>query len=128
MPKAGDVIYLENEPALKPVKQFTAVVMVQDHPGQLKTGFSPLVHVRTAKSACKMASINWKMGKKTGNQKVENPPYIEKGAQAEVMFEPKQKIYLESYKTCAGLGRIAVMDSNNLVMLCKVINCVYDDE
>ena len=33
------------------------MVAVQEHPGQLKTGFSPCVHVRTGKSACKMSKI-----------------------------------------------------------------------
>jgi elongation factor 1-alpha len=126
MPKVGDVIYLEKEGELKPVKRFTAQVMVQEHPGQLKVGFSPLVHVRTSKSACKMTEIKWKASKKTGGEKVPSSTYVEKNEQAEVVFEPSQKMYMETYKSCEGLGRIAVMDSNNLVMMGKVIDCEYE--
>ena len=42
MPKAGDVIYKPSEGKLKPVKSFTAMINVQDHPGQLKPGFAQL--------------------------------------------------------------------------------------
>ena len=79
MPKVGDVIYVTKDGELKPVESFVAQVAVQDHLGQLKPGFSPCVHVRTAKSACKMSKILWKMGKKTGNEKLDNPPFLEKG-------------------------------------------------
>lgn len=127
MPKTGDVIYLEKDGHLKPVKQFTAQVAVQEHPGQLKQGFAPIVHVATAKTACSMTSINWKMSKKTGNEKIPSPQFLEKNEQAEVVFTPSQDFYLESFKDCPRLGRIAVMDSNNLVMLGKVTSVEYKD-
>ncbi len=125
MPKVGDVIFVEKEGALKPVKSFKAQVVIQDHPGQLKIGFSPLIHVRTAKSSCRMSKIIWKMGKKTGEQKIENPDFMELGESGEVEFIPKQPIYLEDFSTSEGLGRIAVMDSNQLVMLGKVLQVEY---
>lgn len=39
----GDIIYLEKEGELKPVKSFTALVAVQEHPGVLKPGYTPIV-------------------------------------------------------------------------------------
>ena len=41
-------------------------------------------------------------------------------------FEPKQPIYLEKYEDCPGMGRIAVMDSNQLAMMGKVIEVTYE--
>ena len=67
------------------------------------------------------------MSKKTGDQKVENPDFLERAESAEVIFEPQQPIYLETFSDCPGLGRVAVMDSNNLVMLGKVLNVTYQD-
>ena len=125
MPKVGDVITLEKEKLCEPVESFVAQVVVQEHPGQLKPGFSPCVHVRTSKSACKMSKILWKMGKKTGNEKQEDPPFLEKGETAEVEFVPQQLIYMEPFEDCAGLGRVAVMDSNQLVMLGKIMSVKY---
>ncbi len=125
MPKVGDVITLQKDPLCLPVESFVAQVAVQEHPGQLKTGFSPCIHVRTAKSACKMTKINWKISKKTGDQKLDNPEFLERGEQAEIEFAPQQPIYVEQFDKCEGLGRIAVMDSNQLVMLGKVISVKY---
>jgi elongation factor 1-alpha len=74
-----------------------------------------------------MTKIIWKMGKKTGNEKQENPPFLERGEQAEIEFEPQQLLYLDTFEKCSGLGRIAVMDSNQLVMLGKVMSVNYKD-
>jgi elongation factor 1-alpha len=117
---AGDIIYLESEGECKPVKKFCAMVVVQEHPGVLKPGYCPIIFSRTAKVACKMTKILWKQSKKTGNNKVENPPTISQFESAEVEFEPTQPLFLEPFEKCAALGRIAVMDSNRLKMLGKV--------
>jgi len=116
----GDIIYVQKEGDLKPIKAFTAMVVVQEHPGVLKPGYAPVVFCRTAKVACKMTKILWKMGKKTGGQKVENPPELSQYENAEVEFEPSQPLFVEPFEKCAALGRIAVMDSNRLKMLGKV--------
>ena len=125
MPKVGDVISLQSGRVLEAVESFVAQVSVQEHPGQLKPGFSPCIHVRTGKSACKMSKINWKVSKKTGDEKQESPPFLERGEQAEIEFIPQQPLYLEDFESCQGLGRIAVMDSNQLVMLGKVMSVKY---
>merc|ERR1712137_924364 len=116
----GDIIYLEKEGELKPIKSFTAMVAVQEHPGALKAGYCPIIFSRTAKVACKMTKILWKQSKKTGNAKVENPPELTQYENAEVEFEPTAPLFLEPFEKCAALGRIAVMDSNRLKMLGKV--------
>jgi len=121
----GDIIYLEKEGECFPVKKFCAMVAVQEHPGVLKPGYCPLIFSRTAKVACKMTKILWKVGKKTGGQKVDNPPEVSQYENAEVEFEPTQPLFLEPFEKCAALGRIAVMDSNRLKMLGKVTTVEY---
>jgi elongation factor 1-alpha len=116
----GDIIYNEKDGELKPVKSFTALVAVQEHPGVLKPGYCPVVFSRTAKVACKMTKILWKMGKKTGGAKVENPPELSQFENAEIEFEPTAPLFVEPFAECAALGRFAVMDSNRLKMLGKV--------
>merc|ERR1712003_256654 len=123
----GDIIYVESEGELKPIKTFCAMVAVQEHPGVLKPGYAPVIFCRTAKVACKMTKILWKMGKKTGGQKVENPPELSQYENAEVEFEPSQPLFVEPFETCAALGRIAVMDSNRLKMLGKVTSTQVSD-
>tara|TARA_Y100000389_G_scaffold204539_1_gene257802 strand:+ start:448 stop:1812 length:1365 start_codon:yes stop_codon:yes gene_type:complete len=125
MPKNGDVLFKPSEGQCTAVKSFVAMVSVQDHPGQLKCGFVPIIHVRTSKVACKMTAINWKMGKKTGGVKQDSPPFVERGESAEVVFTPEKPFYLEPFDKTPGMGRIAVMDSNSLVMLGKVNSVEY---
>jgi elongation factor 1-alpha len=72
-----------------------------------------------------MTKIMWKQSKKTGDQKLDNPDCIERGENGEIEFIPQQPLYLESFSECEGLGRIAVMDSNSLVMLGKVMSVKY---
>jgi len=147
MPHTGDVMAIDDakvdpEPP-RAAKEFTALVFVQDHPGKLscgkeekdkktgqmvsKGGFTPSIHIRTAKAPCQMTSINWKMGKSTSNAKVEGVPYIEAGDQAEVVFAPKMPIVVQPFDACKPLGRIAAMDSNSLIMLGKVTKVTYVD-
>jgi len=116
----GDILYLEKDGVCEPVKKFCAMVAVQEHPGVLKPGYTPLIFSRTAKVACKMTKILWKSGKKTGGNKVDNPPELSQFENAEVEFEPTLPLFLEPFEKCAALGRIAVMDSNRLKMLGKV--------
>ncbi|DAZ92606.1 TPA: hypothetical protein N0F65_000583 [Lagenidium giganteum] len=125
--EVGDVIYLEKEGILKPVKSFSAMVFVQEHPGVLKRGYCPVIFSRTARVACRMTDIKWKQSKKTGNEKVENPEELSQFEQAEVVFEPTAPLYLDTFERCQGLARIAVMDSNRLKMLGKVVGVEYKD-
>jgi len=122
----GDIIYLEKEGDLKPTKRFTAMVAVQEHPGVLKPGYTPVIFSRTAKVACKMTRILWKQSKKTGGAKVENPGELSQFEAAEVEFEPQAPLFLEPFEKVAALGRIAVMDSNRLKMLGKVTSVSSD--
>jgi len=131
MPKVGDVMFIQNEdgddspPAA--AETFRAAVFVQDHPGQLRCsvqgrgGFTPSIHVRTAKAPCQMLEILWKRGKSTNNVKIEAPLYIEAGDEAEVVFKPKMPLCVDAYDTCKPLGRMAAMDSNSLIMLGRVL-------
>merc|ERR1712054_593988 len=124
MPRVGDII-CDDKDALTETVEFTMQVAVQDHPGQLKAatydekskeyrgGFCPIAFARTARAPVQLKCINWKMGKKsTGGAKVEGPEYIEKNDMAEVVFCPKGPIVVPPFKECAGLGRVAIMDSN----------------
>merc|ERR1712127_957735 len=137
MPRVGDIICDEKD-SLTETAEFTMQVAVQDHPGQLKAatydekskeyrgGFCPIAFARTARAPVQLKKIDWKMGKKsTGGAKVEGAEFIEKNDMAQVVFAPKGPIVVTSFKECAGLGRVAIMDSNALVMLGKVVKCSY---
>jgi elongation factor 1-alpha len=144
MPRVGDIMAIDDVKLdAQPPRQagkFTALVFVQDHPGQLKVGvpdnksggykggFTPSIHIRTAKAPCQMIEIKWKMGKATNNTKQENPTFIEAGDQAEVVFLPNMPFVAAPFDDCKPLGRMAAMDSNSLIMLGKVVSVEYKTE
>jgi elongation factor 1-alpha len=128
MPRVGDVMILKTDTTLGACKNFTAALKVLDHPGKLKVGYSPIGFVRTGRSACKIAEIVWKMGKKTGGQKVENPPFLEANEMAMCVFEPQQPFVCDSFKKTEGLGRVAIMEGATVVMLGKIMKCEFKSE
>jgi len=125
MPRPGDVMVIKSDESISRVAKFTAQVQVLHHPGELKVGYTPVGFVRTSRSALKMTEIKWKIGRETGNKKAENPVYLKASEMAEVVFEPQQPFVVETFKTCEGLGRVAIMEGNQVVMLGKIVAVVY---
>ena len=44
-----------------------------------------------------MSKIFWKISKKTGDQKIDKPEFLERGENAEIEFIPQQPIYFEKF-------------------------------
>ena len=65
-PKVGEIMLKASEEVgdkFGKTKKFTVNVKIQEHPGKLKVGYTPLVLIRTAKAPCKMSKIVWKVTK-----------------------------------------------------------------
>jgi len=125
MPRTGDVMVFKSDESISRVAKFTVQVQVLNHPGELKVGYTPLGFVRTGRSALKMTEIKWKVGKETGNKKVENPVCLKATEMGEVVFEPQQPFVVDTFKNCEGLGRVAIMEGNQVVMLGKIVAVEY---
>jgi len=125
MPRTGDVMILKSDQTLAPCKDFTAQIQTLDIPGEIKAGYTPIGFVRCGRSACRVKSINWKVGKETGGKKLEAPHSLKSNEMAEVVFEPQQPLVVDSFKNCEGLSRIAFLDGNTAVMLGKIVNTTH---
>ena len=127
MPKTGDVMVLKTDTTLKTPKRFHCVCQILEHPGELKAGYTPIVHCRTAKAPCKMVEIKWKKGKETNMQQVDNPPYVKANEMACLVFEvnPDHPIVVDKFTNSECFGRIAIMDGNEAVMLGKIMDVEY---
>ena len=128
MPRSGDIMVLKKDLTLKRCKSFTAQVQVLDHPGELKKGYTPIGCVRTAHSAVRLTDIKWKMGKETGMKKMDAPNSLKANEMAEIVFEPQQPFVVDLFKNCEGLGRIAIMEGNSVVMLGKIMDVQFWDD
>jgi elongation factor 1-alpha len=125
MPRVGDVMILKSDDTIGRAGKFSAQVQVLNHPGELKSGYTPVGFVRTGRSALKMTEIKWKIGKETGNKKAENPNNLKANEMAEVVFEPQQPFVVDTFKNCEGLGRVAIMEGASVIMLGKVTATVH---
>jgi len=121
MPRVGDVMVLKTDSSIGRCKSFVAQVQVMSPPNELKPGYCPIAFIRTGRSACKMTGIDWKVGKETGGSKAENPPALKANEMAQVTFEPQAPFVVDTFKACEGLGRVALMEGNSVIMLGKVV-------
>jgi len=125
MPRVGDVMVLKSDKSIDRCKEFTTQVRVLEHPGELKVGYCPIAFVRTGRSAVRMTKLNWKIGKETGNAKLEDPVSLKANEMAEVNFAPQQPFVVDTFKNCEGLGRVAIMEGASVIMLGKVTVVVH---
>jgi len=125
MPRVGDVMVLKSDVSINRCKTFTAQVRVLDHPGELKVGYCPIAFVRTGRSAVRMSKIDWKVGKETGNAKLESPVSLKANEMAQAVFDPQQPFVVDTFKNCEGLGRVAIMEGASVIMLGKVTTVTH---
>ena len=129
MPRSGDVMCYKKDGTLKATKSFSCQIQTLDNiPGELKTGYSPIGFVRCGRAACRMTEITWKMGKETGGQKLESPPHLKANEVAQATFEPMTPLVCDTFKNCEGLSRIAFLDGNTVMMLGKVVSTVARED
>merc|ERR1712241_737291 len=108
---AGDS---KNKPACG-VADFTAQVIVLNHPGQIMNGYSPVLDCHTAHIACKFAEIKQKVDRRTGKATEENPKFIKSGDAGIVRLVPSKPMCVEPFVDFPPLGRFAVRDMRQTV-------------
>merc|ERR1711894_653875 len=104
----------KNEPAIG-AKDFTAQVIVLNHPGQICNGYSPVLDCHTAHIACKFAEIKEKVDRRTGKATESNPKSIKSGDAGIVELVPSKPMCVEAFSDFPPLGRFAVRDMRQTV-------------
>jgi len=106
----------KNDPA-SGVKSFSAQVIVLNHPGEIRAGYTPVLDCHTAHIACKFAELTEKVDKRTGAVlgKGEEVVTVKSGEACVVKLTPTKPMCVEPYKTYAPLGRFAVRDMRQTV-------------
>jgi len=108
---AGDS---KNDPP-KGAKSFEAQLIVLNHPGQIRAGYTPVLDCHTAHIACKFVELKTKIDKRSGKLLEENPDFLKSGEAGIITLEPTKPMVVESYKEYAPLGRFAVRDMRQTV-------------
>merc|ERR1712187_822928 len=105
---------IKNKPAAG-VSDFTAQVIVLNHPGQVSNGYSPVLDCHTAHIACKFAEIKEKVDRRTGKSTEDAPKFIKSGDAAIVLLTPSKPMCVEPFSEFPPLGRFAVRDMRQTV-------------
>jgi len=108
---AGDI---KQDPPLE-TNDFTAQVIVLNHPGQIQNGYTPVLDCHTAHIACKFNEILAKMDRRTGKETEKSPKNIKSGDAAMVNLIPSKPMCVESFADYPPLGRFAVRDMRQTV-------------
>jgi len=104
----------KNNPA-GAAQNFTAQVIVLNHPGQICNGYSPVLDCHTAHIACKFQEIQEKVDRRTGKATETNPKSIKSGDAAIVQLIPSKPMCVEAFSDFPPLGRFAVRDMRQTV-------------
>ncbi len=107
--KRGDVASHPDSPATV-AKEFTAQIIVLNHPSVITKGYTPVFHAHTAQVATRIVEILKKLDPKTGEVVQENPDFIKAGDAAIVKCQPTKPLVVESMKEFPELARFAVRD------------------
>ena len=119
----GDVI----GPADKPptvATEFSAQIIVLNHPTVFTTGYTPVFHIHTAQVACQITEITKKINPATGETIQEKPDFIKNGDAAIIKVKPVQPLVIEKQKDIPQLARFAVRDSGQTVAAGMCIDLV----
>ncbi|TRZ55445.1 translation elongation factor EF-1 subunit alpha [archaeon] len=112
--KRGDVAGPVNNPPTV-AKEFTAQIIVLNHPSVMTKGYTPVFHAHTAQVACKVVEILRKIDPKTGAVLQENPDFIKTGDAAVIKCVPQKPFVIESNKNFPELARFAVRDMGQTI-------------
>jgi elongation factor 1-alpha len=111
----------------KEAANFTAQVIVMNHPGGIGPGYAPVLDCHTAHIACKFVDIIEKMDKRTGKVTEKSPKLVKSGEACMVKMVPQRPMCVESFKDYPPLGRFAVRDMRQTVAV-GVIKAVEKKE
>lgn len=100
-------------PADKPptvAEEFTAQVVVLQHPTSISVGYTPVLHIHTVQVAGVITEIVEKKDPKSGGTLQTNPEFIKAGDVAIVKIKPVRPTVVEKFSDFPPLGRFAIRD------------------
>lgn len=107
--RRGDVCGHPDKPPVV-AEEFTAQIVVLQHPSAIAAGYTPVIHCHTAQVAATITAILKKLDPKTGQVTQENPDFIKAGDAAIVTIKPTKPLCIEKVKDIPQLGRFAIRD------------------
>lgn len=116
----GCVVGHEKDPPTV-AKDFTAQIVVLNHPTAITANYTPVFHLHTAQLSCTLTELQKKLDPKTGQEKEANPKFLKTGDAAIVKVVPTKPVVAEEYKQFPQLGRFAIRDMGATVAAGMII-------
>ncbi|MHC1566108.1 MAG: translation elongation factor EF-1 subunit alpha [Candidatus Syntropharchaeales archaeon] len=124
--RRGDVCgHTDNPPSV--AAEFTAQIVVLQHPSAITVGYTPVFHCHTAQVACTFMELQKKLDPKTGQVSEENPSFLKTGDAAIVKIKPTRPLVIEKATEIPQLGRFAIRDMGQTIAAGMVIDLVKKD-
>lgn len=96
-------------------KEFTAQVVVLQHPGVITVGYTPVFHCHTSQTACTFLDLTTKLDPATGQPEPNKPDFIKTGDAAIVQIKPTKPMVMEEAQKIPPMGRFAIRDMGQTV-------------
>ena len=121
--RRGDVCgAADNPPAV--AEEFSAQIVVLQHPSAITIGYTPVFHCHTAQTACTFTELVKKLDPRTGQTLEENPTFLKAGDAAIIKCHPTKPLCLENAKEFPQLGRFAIRDMGQTIAAGMCIDVV----
>uniref|UniRef100_A0A8D3B8A1 Elongation factor 1-alpha n=1 Tax=Scophthalmus maximus TaxID=52904 RepID=A0A8D3B8A1_SCOMX len=104
----------KNDPPMA-VEDFTAQVIIMNHPGQIHQGYTPVLDCHTAHIACKFKELVAKVDRRSAKKLEDNPKFLKSGDAGNILIVPSKPLCVESFSEYPPLGRFAVRDMKQTV-------------
>jgi len=91
--------------------EFTAQIVIMNHPTVVTVGYTPVFHIHTAQVACQFVEIVKKLNPATGQEVTENKDILRNGDAAIVKLRPLQPLVIEKQGEIPQMSRFAIRDS-----------------
>jgi len=119
----GDVLgHVDNPPTV--ASEFTAQIVVLNHPTVVTAGYTPVFHIHTSQIACQFTKIEKKLDPATGEVKEENPDFVKRGDAAVVKIKPTKPLVIEKQSEIPHMARFAIRDAGTTVAAGMCIDLV----
>ncbi|OYT32025.1 translation elongation factor EF-1 subunit alpha [Candidatus Woesearchaeota archaeon] len=119
----GDVLgHVDNPPTV--ATEFTAQMVILNHPTVVTVGYTPVFHIHTAQIACQITELVKKINPATGETLQENPDFVKNGEACIAKLKPMQPLVIEKQKDIPQMARFAVRDSGQTVAAGMCIDLV----
>eukprot|EP01120_Amphizonella_sp_Union-15-10_P006423 TRINITY_DN2054_c0_g2_i1.p1 TRINITY_DN2054_c0_g2~~TRINITY_DN2054_c0_g2_i1.p1 ORF type:complete len:380 (+),score=79.56 TRINITY_DN2054_c0_g2_i1:101-1141(+) len=97
------------------VDDFTAYVVILNHPGRIRVGYAPVIDCHTTHITCKFAEIIAKIDRRTGQELEYGPESLKNGESAIIKMVPTKPMCVESFADYPSLGRFSVRDMRQVI-------------